>query len=202
MGEETIRYEPAKRQSQLADLAYMCAEVRGVAQIAESLEPDEVVDLINQYLAFLIGILRRHGATLDRFTGDSIRAFWGAPESREDDYLRAVKCALALQAELPQFNRLVSPGGQHKVELAIALHAGEAVAGSLGWETSFNFTVVGEVLAVATHLGEKTRPGQTLITSPIHRKLKDQLKLHLLPFVELRGRSGPIAVFLLQGLAK
>lgn len=200
--EQTIRFEMGNRNASLAEVVYLCAEVRGFAQIAEVLEPVDVVMLINQYLAFLVGIMRRHGATVDRFTGDSIRAFWGAPDNKPDDALRAVKCALQMQSDLPQFNRLASPTGVHRVELAIAMHAGEAVAGSVGWEQRFDFTVVGEVVVVATKLQELTRAGQVLITSSIHRQLKDQVQTYLLSPVDLRGRGGQIPVFLVQGVNK
>jgi adenylate cyclase len=187
-----------KPGGQLCELTIMFSDIRGFTRIAATLDPHEVVELINEYFGIMVEVLFRHGATLDKFIGDSIMAFWGAPVKRDDDALRAVRCALEMQSQLAQFNRLLESSSQQQLAVGIGINTGQAIAGNIGSARRIEYTILGDAVNVASRLQGVALGGQILITESTYAKLGARVPATALPAVELRGRSGLVGVYSVQ----
>ena len=184
-----------KPGGQQTELSILFSDIRGFTQIAAGMEPAAVVELINEYFSIMVEVLFRHGATLDKFIGDSIMAFWGAPVKREDDALRAVRCALEMQEKLDQFNALMATAGQQQLAVGIGINTGVAVAGNIGSVRRFEYTILGDAVNVASRLQGIALGGQILISEATYRKLEGMIPVKQLPAVELKGRVGLVNVY-------
>ena len=189
----------AKRaESQIADVTILTASFFGFRPREGVGEARTVVEVINQYLTLMEGVLLRHGAKIDHLGPDGLEAFWGAPAKGDDDALRAARCASELHTELVKMNTLCGGAGLHPVQVGVALHSGPAVAGTLGSNERAAYTVVGETANEAWRLRLRSRAGETLLTAPCLARLGTTARTLALPYVELPGLSGLIQVHLLQ----
>ena len=146
------------------DIAVLFVDIRGFTTMSENLEPETVVEILNQYLTLISDCILKHGGTLDKYVGDAVMAFWGAPLPQEDYIMRACRAAMdmvegskALSEELmAQFGRTVSFG--------IGVHVGEAVVGNIGSPQRMDYTAIGDTVNTSARL-EANAPGGTIYIS-------------------------------------
>ena len=142
----------------------MLADLRGFTYIAEQLSPEDVLAIINNFLAEMTKILLRHNGTIDEFIGDAILAMFGAPVEREDHAGRAVACAVEMQKRLREFNRLRQMRNDPPIQIGIGINTGELVSGNVGSPGRYNYTVHGDAVNVAARLEQVNKElGTTLL---------------------------------------
>ena len=122
-------------------------------------------------------------------------AVWGAPIPFEDKELRAVKCALDMQAALAQLNVSRTQKGLPPLTMGIGLNSGVVVSGNLGSDKVKNYTVIGEEVNLASRLCSKAKPGQTLISDSMFRKLKGLVEMKALDAIPLKGFTELVKVY-------
>src|SRR5262249_40857000 len=122
------------------NIVVLFADLRGFTTMSENLDPAELIETMNEYFDRMVDAVFRHGGTRDKFIGDAVMAFWGAPLSNPDDALRAVRCAIDMRAIMAGLNDLRHTRGQKPLELAVGLHFGEAVVGNVGSEKRMDYT--------------------------------------------------------------
>lgn len=190
---------PVRRaESQIADVTILSANFFGFRPREGVGDASTVVEVINQYLSLLEGVLLRHGAKIDHLGPDGLEAFWGAPAKGEEDATKAARCAQELHTELVKMNTLCASAGLHPVQVGVALHSGPAVAGTLGSDERAAYTVVGETANECWRLRLRARAGETLLTAPCLERLGKGVQTLALPYMELPGLGGLIQVHLLQ----
>ena len=114
------------------------SDIRGFTAMSERKTAQEIVDMLNEYFELMVETIFKFEGTLDKFMGDGIMAFWGAPVNHPDDAIRSVQCALDQMEVLGRFNRKRVEGGHPPLAVGMGLHTGPLVAGSLrrAWPSS------------------------------------------------------------------
>ncbi|MFO1339530.1 MAG: adenylate/guanylate cyclase domain-containing protein [Burkholderiaceae bacterium] len=139
------------------ELTVLFCDLRGFTSLSEGLAPDALRELLNLYFSRATEIIHAHGGTLDKFIGDAVMAFWGAPQAQPDHARRAVDAALALAASLPGLNAELATRGLPPLRLGVGLATGVACVGDLGSRLRRSYTAVGDTVNLAARLEALTR---------------------------------------------
>ncbi len=173
---------------QRREVTVLFADVVGFTSMAEELGAEEVVGLLNELFTILTEIVFRHGGTVDKFIGDCVMAFWGAPDAQEDHAERALSAAEDMMRFLEVGNAGWAQKYGVKVELAIGINSGEVVVGNVGSETRMEYTVIGDVVNTAARLEAIARPQQILVTEATREGAGDLFEY--IPFGSRKLSSG------------
>ncbi|MDP6931880.1 MAG: adenylate/guanylate cyclase domain-containing protein, partial [Myxococcota bacterium] len=128
----------------------LMSDLRGFTSLSGRLGPREMVVALNRYLDRMTEVILDHGGTINEFIGDAILVLFGAPREQEDQAERAVRCALAMQAELQVLNREMAAEQRPPLEMGIGIHTGSAVVGNIGGTRRVKYGVVGEAVNLAS----------------------------------------------------
>ena len=185
------------------DLTVLFTDIVGFTPLAETLSAADTADLLNSHFALLGACVEAEEGTIDKFIGDSLMAFWGAPEKQRDHAVRACRAALAMAHAMAEENCRRAKAGLRPLGLRIGIHTGTMVVGNIGAPGRMNYTIVGDPVNTGQRLeqlGKELRPeGSRLVTILVSAATAAQLPrdLPVAPLGEhlLRGRHEPIAVF-------
>jgi len=178
----------------------LMSDLRGFTPLTEGLAPQQVLQLLNSYLGTMADVVLAHQGTVDEFVGDAILAIFGAPVARPDDALRAVTCAVAMQAALAALNRANEPASLPRLEMGIAVHTGEVIVGNIGSERRTKYGVVGSAVNHAGRIESFTVGGQVLISDATLREAGDGVRVGERLAVDAKGTREPIVVYDLRGV--
>jgi adenylate cyclase len=176
------------------------SDIAGFTEISESRGPEEVVSIVNRHATEMTKILFKHGGTLDKFIGDAIMAIWGSPVKDEDQALHACLAALEMQKRMETLaDEIVIPG--YRLSMRIGINTGLVMAGNMGSEERFNFTVIGDNVNLAARLEPLNKLyGTEIIISEFTREmLGDRLNVRELDSVRVKGKKNAIRIFELTG---
>lgn len=172
------------------------ADIVGFTARCESLPPEEVAAFLGQFFSLAADTIFEFGGTLDKFIGDAVMAFFGAPLPQEDHAERAVRSGLALQRSLEQWNRDRAVEGLDAIEVRVAVHSGPVVVGDIGSEKRVDYTVLGNTVNVAARLEEYVaEPGQVVIGETTQAAVAHLFPTEHLGNMQLKGLSRKIAVY-------
>jgi adenylate cyclase len=190
-----------------AELTILFTDIVGFTALSEHLSAEETAGLLNEHFAILVEAVENEGGTVDKFLGDGMLAFWGAPDARPDHARAAVRTARRIAAALHEANRRAAEAGRPQMSLRIGIHTGPAVVGNVGALDRWNYTVVGDTVNAAERLQTLGRevegtPEVTILASAAtvaqlpgehdHKAVGDH---------HLRGRSGRMEVYWLDPFA-
>jgi adenylate cyclase len=156
--------EAAVHPLQSARVTVLFADVVGFTPLAENLPPEEVADVLEGFFTHSVEAIFAQGGTLDKFIGDCVMAFFGAPMPQEDHAARAVRAAVAIQREIKRWNASRAERGAPPLLSRIALNTGPVVVGDVGSNRRVDYTVLGNTVNVAARLEQAaTAPGEIVI---------------------------------------
>jgi adenylate cyclase len=180
----------------------LMSDLRGFTPLTEGLPPEQVLRLLNSYLAAMADVIMANQGTVDEFVGDAILAIFGAPLAREDDARRAVACAVAMQRAMVELNRRNEAEGLPRLEMGIAVHTGEVILGNVGSERRTKYGVVGSAVNHAGRIESFTVGGQVLISEAALRAAGDGAVEVGSPLsIDAKGTREPIVVHDLRAVA-
>ncbi len=173
------------------------SDLAGFTTISERLQAEAVVGLLNDYLSQMTEIILEEAGTVDKFEGDAIMAFWGAPLDQEDQALRACRAALRQRAALAELNRGFAAQNLPPLRIRIGLHTGEAVVGNLGSVKRFDYTVIGDTVNLASRLEGLNKFYETTImaSEATRAACGEAVEFRELDLVAVKGREAPVRVF-------
>ncbi|MBP2296675.1 adenylate/guanylate cyclase domain-containing protein [Azospirillum rugosum] len=140
--------------SEEREVTVMFTDIRGFSRMAEHMGAADTAALLNEHFTQLATCIEAEGGTVDKFIGDSIMAFWGAPEEQPDHAARALRAAHAIARTVHADNRRREKAGLPPIRVRIGLHSGSVVVGNIGSESRINYTIVGDTVNVAARIEE------------------------------------------------
>lgn len=183
------------------DLTILFSDIRGFTTISEASEPEEVVEMLNEYLTSMVDILLRHDGTLDKFIGDAVMGFWNAPAEVENHPTRAVACAVEMIEETARLRERWENEGKPALRIGIGVHTGEAVVGNIGSERVFGYTVIGDTVNLASRLEGKNKEYGTeiIISESTLERLEGSFDVTYLDEVKVKGKENAVRIFQVRG---
>lgn len=187
------------------DVAVLFTDIVGFTEFAERHSPQEVMDLLRHYHAFVERAIFQNGGTLDKYLGDGVMATFGTPQTKPDDAANALKAALQLIEEAKVFNKDREAKGIAPVQVSIGVHYGPVILGDIGPSRRLEFAVVGDTVNVASRLEASTRElgCQCVVSEDLMRRAESpdaaahpqQQEFMARPAITLRGRKTPIDIW-------
>jgi adenylate cyclase len=177
------------------------SDVRGFTALSETMEPEQVVEMLNEYMTRMVSIIRAHGGVVDKYVGDAIMALWGVPLTGEDDVYRAVKACLSMREELAKLNELRISRGQGALKIGMGLNMGPLIAGNIGSNEKMEYTVIGDAVNLASRIESMTKEYGTdlLISKSVYQQLSDRFIFELGGTTKVKGKTDAIEVYKVIG---
>jgi adenylate cyclase len=176
-------------------LSVLFADLRGFTSASEGVQPTEVVKALNVYLDAMVRAVNNERGTVDKFMGDCVMAFWGAPRPEPDHAAQAVRAGMRM---LDEIDRAVAEGRASGLEVAgcgVGVATGEAVVGNIGSHERLDYTVIGDTVNTASRLCGVAGPGQLVVTEECAARLGEEFRLGPLPPLSVKGKMAPLRVF-------
>jgi len=175
-------------------MTVLFSDIRGFSDLTDSLEPEEITLLLNNYLSDMTKLIYRYEGTLDKIIGDGIMVFFGDPVLIPDHAQRAVLLAIDMQKKIDQLrDEWLSYG--YDLNIGIGINTGYMTVGNIGSEFHRDYTVIGNQVNVAARLEQMARPGEILISQRTYSKAKDVATTEEAGTVRLKGIHSPVAVY-------
>lgn len=195
---DDILKDPSKLQldPKRRDLSYIFTDVAGFTTISETMDAVTLSNVMNRYLDGMVNIVFRHGGTVDKFIGDAVFALFNAPRDQQDHTLRAVSCALELDAFAQSFLKAEEEAGRPFGMTRIGVHAGPASVGNFGSEARFEYTALGDAVNTAARLeGLNKYFGTRIAMSGVAAMASPSIPRRAIGRIVLKGKTEPIPVF-------
>ncbi|MFZ5447002.1 MAG: CHASE2 domain-containing protein [Myxococcota bacterium] len=172
----------------------MMTDLRGFTSMCGTMEPENVVRLLNHYLEAMTKIIARYGGTIDEFIGDAILVVFGAPLELDQPEARAVACAVEMLNAMPDINRWNVAHGLPEVEMGIGIHSGEVVVGNIGSELRAKYGIVGATINLTSRVESFTVGGQVLISEMTRERCANLLTIGSTQVVSPKGVKGTLTI--------
>lgn len=183
------------------EITILFCDLRGFTTFAEKRSAQELVGILNEYFTDMVDCVMGEGGVVDKYIGDNIMAVFGAPVSRPDDAVRAVRAALKMRVALDKLNARFAARGVEPLRFGIGLHTGEVVAGNIGSVKRMEYTVIGDAVNVASRLESKTKELDTdlLISEATRERLADDVDVEAIGEIHVKGRAQAVKIFKVRG---
>ncbi len=178
----------------------LMADLRGFTSIGERLPAESVVDMINIFLSAMTDVIQEYQGTIDEFIGDAILAIFGAPIQREDDAIRAVRCAIGMQTAMEAVNASYEVAGYPRVEMGIGINTGEVIVGNIGSQKRSKYAVVGRHVNTTSRIESYTVGGQILVSQSTRDACAGLLQVNDEMKVMPKGIAEEISIFDVGGV--
>lgn len=188
--------EEAAFGGELREITIFFSDIAGFTTITEKLQPDEIVELMREYLSAMSDEVVNAGGTVDKFIGDAVMAFWGAPQVNPLHPRAACQAALSSQRRLRELQQKWASEGRETFDMRIGIHTGDAVVGNFGSERRLNYTVIGDSVNLASRLEALNKQYSTAIMISEQTYLAaGGVLARPLDLVSVKGKSNAVLVY-------
>jgi len=179
------------------ELAVLFSDIRSFTTISEAMRPDDLVNSLNRYFSTMVDIIMARHGVIDKYIGDAIMAFFGAPVSHADDAASSVLAALEMTEALDAFNRGQLAAGKPEFKIGIGINYGVVTVGNIGCDKKMDYTVIGDMVNLASRLEGLTKPyRQPLIFSEfLYDKVRDEFPCRILDLVAVKGKTKGVRIY-------
>lgn len=184
---EDVLFSPQKK-----NIALLFADIRKFSTICESLEPEQVVTYLNEYFTHMVEIIFKYNGTLNKFVGDMVFAFFGAPSPIEDKEILAVRAAVQMQLRIKSMHTKWISKNFHT---GIGISSGDVIVGNIGSPRHTDYTAIGDEVNIAERLESMAKGGQILVTRSIYEAAKDHFTFKEYGNIDVKGRVNKVEVF-------
>ena len=181
-----------------AEITVLFADIRGFTSFSEGVTPEELVQVLNRYLAAAAEAVLGEDGTVDKFLGDAVMAWFNAPILQEDHTLRAIRAALRIRDAIQALHREFPP--RFQLAFGVGIHVGEAVLGLVGTEKRMEYTAIGDSVNTAKRVQENAGPSQILITESAYQLVASQIEVRPVEPIQAKGKRAPIPAYELLSL--
>jgi len=190
---ETLNAEIGSNES----LSILFSDIRGFTNISETQEANKVVDMLNIYFSEMTDIIFEHRGTLDKFIGDAIMAFWGAPIKATDHADQAVHAAISMREKLPLVNEKLVSKSYTPIDVGIGIHTGKVILGNIGSAKKLDYTVIGDSVNLASRIEGITKKYAVpiIISEDTFNALSDKIPCIVVDVVRLKGKQHPVKLY-------
>lgn len=176
-------------------IAVLFVDIRGFTTMSESLKPEEVVEILNEYLGLTTQAIFDNGGTLDKFVGDATMAVFNAPFDLDDYIFRAVCTAWDMKAGADAISEKFRERFGKSVDFGIGVNCGNAVVGNIGCDFRMDYTAIGDTVNTAARLESNAGPGQILISGDVYEAVKDRVDVTPVGEIPLKGKSNGVYIY-------
>ena len=184
------------------NLSILFSDIRSFTTISEGMAPDDLVNSLNRYFSGQVDIIYNRNGIVDKYIGDAIMAFWGAPEKHSDDALQSVLSGIEMTEAVQKFNENQRKLGKCEFQIGIGLNFGEVTVGNIGSERKMDYTVIGDAVNLASRMEglTKTYHSDILISESLFEELRKTspnsgLNYRLLDTVAVKGKTKGVRIF-------
>ncbi|NOX17742.1 MAG: CHASE2 domain-containing protein [Chlorobi bacterium] len=183
-------------------LTILFSDIVNFTAFSEDKEPEEVVKIMNYYLTEMTEIILRSNGTLDKYLGDAIMAFWGAPLPLENHAYKACEAAILMTRKIEELAKKESDV-KKRINIRVGINTGNAVVGNIGGEKRFDYTVMGDNVNLASRLEGANREygSQIMISDKTYQMVKDRIVVRMLDHILVKGKQRPTKVYEILGFA-
>ena len=190
--------DPERVKPRKSEITVLFSDIRGFTSISESLDAQELADLLNGYLTEMTRIVFRYQGTLDKYIGDAVMGFWGAPYEEPDHATRACNAALSMLARLAELQKDWQAQGQPVLDIGIGLNTGVASVGNMGSSMRLAYTAMGDAVNLASRLEGLNKEYGThiIISESTQKELRSERALvRELDMIRVKGKLQPVTIY-------
>jgi adenylate cyclase len=184
------------------DITVMFSDIRGFTTISEKLDAQDLALFLNQYLSDMTGIVFDHHGTLDKYIGDAVMAFWGAPFEEEGHAMRACNACLKMMERVREMQKKWEREGKPKLDIGIGLNTGVASVGNMGSVLRYGYTALGDTVNLSSRLEGLNKDYGThiIVNETTHAAVKDAgFEFRELDLIRVKGKQQPVTIYELMG---
>jgi len=183
------------------ELTAMFCDIRGFTTLSEGLSPTTLVELLNEFLSAMTDVIFKNWGTLDKYIGDAIMAFWGAPYPQTDHAVRACRAALEMLGVLNKLQAKWEAQGRPPVDIGVGINTGLMLVGNMGSAKRFNFTIMGDNVNLASRLEgiNKQFATRLIISEATYLAVHEHFVARELDLIRVKGKMKPVKIFELLG---
>lgn len=180
---------------QSREVTVLFSDIRGFTTLSETRAPEEIVSLLNRYFESQVDVIFRHGGTIDKFIGDAIMAFWGAPIDDPEQADNAVAAAIEMTKVVAEFQQELAAEGI-PFDIGIGLHTGPAVVGFIGSRNRLDYTVIGDTVNLASRIEGQTKDrARVLVSEDTMQRCNRVSRFRSHGSVQVKGREKPVTLY-------
>lgn len=194
-GEDSLKLGGVRRF-----ISVLFVDIRGFTPLSEACQPEEIVNILNEYLDLCANAVFNNWGTLDKFIGDATMAIYNAPLDLEDHALWAVKTAWEMKSGAVKLKKELKAKYGKEVDFGIGVNTGYAVVGNIGSKRRMDYTAIGDTVNTSARLESNAKPGQILISSNTYELVKDQIEAIHLGGIKVKGKTNEIQVYQVENI--
>ncbi len=175
------------------EVSIIFADIQGFTSFSETMDPEVLFKVLNRYVGTAAEAMLLQEATVDKYVGDAVMAFFNAPDDQPDHPVRALRAALHMRDDIYELHKVMEP--QFRLSFRIAVHLGEAVVGLVGTQDRLDYTIIGDTVNTAKRLQENGQPGKVFISDKFYERVKDIVRVNPLEPLHVKNRVQPVPVF-------
>jgi adenylate cyclase len=186
------------------EITVLFSDIRGFTALSESATPSELVEILNKYFTLMTGEILANGGVLDKYIGDAIMAFWGAPLPDPSQSENALKASLGMLENLKKLNEELKSKGKPEIAIGVGIYTGKAIVGNVGSDLRFDYTAIGDTVNVASRLESLNKEYGTniIIGETSKNKISTFDNFKSLGLVKVKGRIQPLNIYTIKDEGK
>ncbi|MGO4273479.1 adenylate/guanylate cyclase domain-containing protein, partial [Paenibacillus sp. TAF58] len=188
--------EDVKLGGSRKDISLIFVDIRGFTPMSERLEPEQVIQVLNEYLDVCTKAIFKFNGTLDKFIGDGVMAMFGAPIEYDNHPEMAVRAAIEMKSQATVLEQRLIERYGIGVKFGLGINSGPAVVGNIGSEDlRLDYTAIGDTVNLSARLEANAKPGQILISEQTYTRVKDLFEIESIGEIKVKGKEKPVAVY-------